>query len=115
MYQITGWVRGTGLTGTIFEPGEEAPKYKGAPDSSDSFYTFVCDSMYQVQTGGRIQYIGEEEINVVFEAPTIRLFDSMEEATEHAKSHITRQFSRLGQETESATFEIEEETETTTT
>ena len=46
MLRIRGSARGTDLTGTLYEPGEELPSYRGAP-TTDAQYVWVCDAFYR--------------------------------------------------------------------
>ena len=95
MLLIRGTAGGTGLTGTLFEPGEEAPSYKGAPDEGTP-YVWVCDAFYEVESGGSTQRIGERELRVAFESPMPRGFEDRETAIAAAKEHVRTQFARVG-------------------
>jgi len=91
---VRGRAGGTELTGTIYEPGEEAPTFRGAPDEGAP-YTWVCDEFYEVDTGGSVQVIDGREIRIAFESPLPRGFDTREAAVEAAREHVRTQFRRL--------------------
>ncbi|MFO7926708.1 MAG: DUF7113 family protein [Halobacteriota archaeon] len=95
MLRIRGSAGGTALTGTLYGPGEDPPTYRGAPDD-DAPYVWICDSFYEVESGGRIQRIDGEEIRIAFESPMPRGFDDRDRAIEAARAHIRTQFARLG-------------------
>jgi len=95
MLLIRGHGGGTALTGTLYERGERAPEFKGAPDGGAP-YVWVCDSFYEVESGGQIQRIGDREVNVAFEAPAPRGFETKDEAVAAAKEHVRTQFARVG-------------------
>lgn len=106
MLQIRGRGGGTALTGTVFERGEEAPSFKGAPDE-EAAYVWVCDAFYEVESGGTPLEIDGEEIRVAFETPMPRGFDTREQAIEAAKEHIRTQFARIG--VDDVELEVEKE------
>jgi hypothetical protein len=95
MLLIRGHAGGTALTGTLYERGEEPPSFKGAPDEGAP-YVWVCDSFYEVESGGQVQRIGDRELRVAFETPMPRGFETREPAVEAAKEHVRTQFARLG-------------------
>lgn len=95
MLRIRGSAGGTALTGTLYEPDENPPTFRGAPDD-DAPYVWVCDAFYEVESGGQIQQLDGEEIRIAFESPMPRGFADRERAIEAAKSHIRTQFARLG-------------------
>ncbi|WP_254272059.1 DUF7113 family protein [Haloarcula marina] len=97
MLFIRGTTGGTGLTGTLYEPGEDPPSFRGAPDEG-SPYVWVCDAFYEVESGGQVQAIGDRELRVAFESPMPRGFETRETAIEAAKDHVRTQFARLGVE-----------------
>jgi len=105
MLLVSGHGGGTNLTGTIFERGEEPPAYKGAPDE-DAPYVWVCDSFYQVESGGSPIKIDGEKIRVAFETPMPRGFETRSQAIEAAEDHLKTQFARIGVNSESVTVEI---------
>lgn len=107
MILIRGWYKDTGLTGTIFEPAEEAPNYEGSADVRAP-YVWVCDSFYRVESGGSDQEIDGEKINVAFDPPVKKGFKSRESAIEGAREHIRNQFLRLGFSEKDIRFEKEE-------
>ena len=95
MLLIRGTAGGTGLTGTLYEPGEDPPSYRGAPDEG-SPYVWVCDAFYEVESGGQVQQVGDREIRVAFESPVPRGFDDREAAIAAAEEFVRTQFARLG-------------------
>ena len=95
MLLIRGHAGGTALTGTLYERGEEPPEFKGAPDECAP-YVWVCDAFYEVESGGQSQTIGDRELNVAFESPMPRGFDTREDAVAAAKEHLRTQFARVG-------------------
>jgi len=95
MILVRGSGGGTDLTGTVFERGEEPPAYKGAPNE-DAPYVWVCDSFYQVESGGSPLVVDGEEIRVAFEEPMPRGFDTRDQAVEAASDHVRTQFARIG-------------------
>ena len=97
MLLIRGTAGGTGLTGTLYEPGEEPPSFRGAPDEG-SPYVWVCDAFYEVESGGQPQQVGDRELRVAFESPTARGFTDREAAIDAATEHVRTQFARLGVE-----------------
>ncbi|WP_053948689.1 DUF7113 family protein [Halolamina sediminis] len=107
MIYVHGRGGGTALTGTLFERGEEPPSYKGAPDE-DAAYVWVCDTFYQVESGGSAIEIDGEEIRVAFESPMPRGFDTREQALSAAREHIRTQFARIG--VEDVEIDVEKET-----
>ncbi len=94
MILVRGRAGGTELTGTIYEPGEEAPSFKGAPDEGAP-YTWVCDEFYEVDSGGSAQTVGGRELRIAFESPLPRGFDTREDAVAAAREHVRTQFRRL--------------------
>ncbi|ADQ66396.1 hypothetical protein GL213_03985 [Halogeometricum borinquense] len=105
MLLVRGHGGGTTLTGTIFERGEEAPSYKGAPDE-DAPYVWVCDEFYEVESGGSETEIDGRTINVAFDSPMPRGFDTREQAVEAAKEHVRTQFARVGVAAEDVRIEV---------
>lgn len=95
MLRIRGSAGGTTLTGTLYEPGEEPPAFRGAPDD-DAPYVWICDAFYEVESGGQTQRLNGEEIQVAFESPMPRGFANRERAIEAARDHLRTQFARLG-------------------
>jgi hypothetical protein len=95
MILVRGSGGGTDLTGTVFERGEDPPEYKGAPDE-DAPYVWVCDSFYQVESGGSALTVDGEEIRVAFEEPMPRGFDTKSAALDAAEEHVRTQFARIG-------------------
>ncbi|MFB6088016.1 MAG: hypothetical protein ABEJ85_05795 [Haloarculaceae archaeon] len=107
MQLIRGSAGGTALTGTLYERGEQPPTYKGAPDEGAPF-VWVCDSFYEVESGGQVQRIGGRELNVAFESPMPRGFETREAAIAAAKEHIRTQFARVGVDPDSVEVELVE-------
>jgi len=95
MLQVRGRAGGTALTGTIYERGEDPPTFSGSPDD-DAAYVWICDEFYEVSSGGTAQVIDGQEIQIAFESPMPRGFDSRERAIEAAKEHVRTQFVRVG-------------------
>lgn len=95
MLLIQGSAVGATLTGTLYEEGEEAPRFTGAPDG-DAPYVWICDEFYEVASGGAVQSLGNREVNVAFESPMPRGFETRPRAVAAAKEHIRTQFVRVG-------------------
>ena len=95
MLLIRGRAGGTALTGTLYERGEDAPSFSGAPDENAP-YVWVCDSFYEVESGGQRQRIGDETVNVAFQSPVAHGFETRERAVAGAREHLRTQFARLG-------------------
>jgi hypothetical protein len=106
MLLIRGHGGGTALTGTLYERGESAPVFRGAPDD-DAPYVWVCDEFYAVDSGGSVQTVDGEEVRVAFESPMPRGFETKEQAIEAAKEHVVTQFVRIGVDSESVDVEVE--------
>ena len=105
MLLVRGHGGGTALTGTVFEPGEEPPTYKGAPDE-DAPYVWVCDAFYEVESGGSPMELDGEEIRVAFESPMPRGFESRQQALDAARDHIKTQFARIGVDSDTVEIEV---------
>lgn len=105
MLLVRGHGGGTALTGTVFERGEEPPTYKGAPDENAP-YVWVCDSFYEVESGGTAMELEGREIRIAFESPMPRGFDTRQQAVEAAEEHIKTQFARIGVDSESVDIEV---------
>jgi len=95
MMLIRGHAGGTALTGTIYERGEEPPSFRGTPDD-DAPYVWICDEFYEVKSGGSTQRIDGRDVQIAFESPMPRGFDTKQQALEAAKEHIRTQFARIG-------------------
>jgi hypothetical protein len=106
MLLVRGLGGGTGLTGTVFERGEEPPTYRGSPDAGAP-YVWICDSFYAVESGGTAVEVDGEEVRVAFESPMPRGFETKEQALSAAKEHVVTQLTRIGVDSESVTVEIE--------
>ncbi|MFP8956644.1 hypothetical protein ACLI4Y_07940 [Natrialbaceae archaeon A-CW3] len=109
MLLIRGRAGGTELTGTLYERGEQAPSFRGAPDEGAA-YVWICDEFYEVDSGGTVQLVDGREIHLAFESPMPRGFDTREQALEAAKSHIRTQFARIGVDTDAVDLEVERNT-----
>ena len=107
MLLITATSGDISLTGTLFEPGDEAPEYPNSP-SVDAPYTWVCDEFYEVESGGVMQQIEGREIRIAFEPPTPRGFEKKEKAIEAAKSHVSTQLARIGLHPKDVSVEVKE-------
>ena len=106
MILVRGLAGGTGLTGTVFEQGEEPPSYKGAPDGHAPF-VWVCDAFYEVDSGGSRLELDGRTVQVAFESPAPRGFEDREAALAAAKDHLRTQFARLGIPAGEVTIEVE--------
>jgi hypothetical protein len=106
MLLVRGHGGDTTLTGTIYERGERAPSFQGAPDEGAA-YVWVCDEFYEVESGGSTTYIDGRELQVAFESPLPRGFDTREEAVEAAKDHLRTQFARVGVPSSDVGVEVE--------
>jgi hypothetical protein len=106
MLLVRGLGGGTGLTGTVFERGEEPPTYRGSPDAAAP-YVWICDSFYAVESGGTAVEVDGEEVRVAFESPMPRGFDTKQQALSAAKEHVVTQLTRIGVDSESVTIEVE--------
>lgn len=92
---VRGSAGGTTLTGTLYERGEDAPAFRGAPDG-DAPYVWLCDEFYPIEHGGVVQRVDDREINLAFESPMPREFDTRDQAVAAARAHVRTQFARLG-------------------
>ncbi|GAB3685850.1 hypothetical protein GCM10028857_17000 [Salinarchaeum chitinilyticum] len=110
MLLVRGRAGGTELTGTVFERGERAPSFKGAPED-DAAYVWVCDEFYEVESGGSVQEIDGREVHVAFESPMPRGFDTRDQAVAAAREHVRTQFSRVGVDPEDVELEVVENAE----
>jgi hypothetical protein len=95
MILVRGRAAGTALTGTLYGRGERAPSFRGAPEI-EADYVWVCDEFYEVASGGQVQRVDGREVNVAFESPAPRGYDSRETALEAAEEHVRTQFQRIG-------------------
>ncbi len=105
MLRIRGSAGGTGLTGTLYGPGEEPPSFRGAPDD-EAPYVWICDAFYEVESGGQTQVIDGRELQIAFESPMPRGFDDREQAIEAATAHVRTQFARLGIDESDVTVDV---------
>ena len=110
MILVRGSAGGTALTGTIYERGEDPPTFRGSPDD-DAPYVWVCDEFYEVDSGGSTQVLEDREIQIAFESPVPRGFDSRDRAIAAATEHVRTQFARIGVD-ESVEIEVVENAET---
>ncbi|MFC3957397.1 DUF7113 family protein [Halovivax cerinus] len=106
MLTVSGRAGETELTGTIYERGEDAPSFRGAPDQ-DSAYVWICDEFYEVDSGGAKLELGDRELNVAFESPLPRGFDTKEQAVAAATEHVRTQFLRIGVPSENVDVSVE--------
>ncbi|RQG98807.1 DUF7113 family protein [Natrarchaeobius oligotrophus] len=106
MLMVRGIAGGTELTGTLYERGEQSPSFRGAPDE-DAAYVWVCDEFYEVDSGGTTQLVDGREVNLAFESPMPRGFDTREQALECAKEHVRTQFARIGIDPDDVEFDVE--------
>jgi hypothetical protein len=106
MFIVCGRAGGTELTGTVYERGERPPSFRGAPDE-DAAYVWICDEFYEVDSGGSVQVVDGREVNLAFESPMPRGFDTRDQALEAAKEHVRTQFARIGVDPESVELEVE--------
>ena len=95
MLLVRGTAGGTALTGTIYERGEDPPEHSGSPNDRAP-YVWVCDAFYEVASGGAAQVVDGREIQIAFESPMPRGFDTRERALVAAKEHVRTQFARIG-------------------
>jgi hypothetical protein len=105
MLLVRGSAGGTTLTGTLYERGERPPAFSGAPDEGAP-YVWVCDEFYEVASGGGNQHIDGREVNVAFETPLPRGFETKEAAIDAAKEHVRTQFARVGVPSEDVAVEV---------
>jgi hypothetical protein len=108
MLLVRGRAGGTELTGTVYERGERAPSFKGAPDE-DAPYVWVCDEFYEVESGGTTQEVNGCELRIAFESPMPRGFDTREQALAAAKDHVRTQFARIGVDGGDVEIEVQKE------
>ncbi|PSQ26736.1 hypothetical protein BRD03_09040 [Halobacteriales archaeon QS_9_68_17] len=108
MLLVRGRAGGTELTGTVYERGERAPSFKGAPDE-DAPYVWVCDEFYEVESGGTTQEVNGRELRIAFESPMPRGFDTREQALAAAKDHVRTQFARIGVDGGDVEIEVQKE------
>ncbi|WP_435100045.1 DUF7113 family protein [Halarchaeum sp. P4] len=108
MLLVRGSAAGTTLTGTVYERGEDAPSFKGAPDEQAP-YVWVCDEFYEVESGGLVQKVDGQDVNVAFESPMPRGFDTREQALAAAREHVRTQFARIGVDEADVDIEVERE------
>jgi hypothetical protein len=107
MLFVRGRGGGTELTGTLYERGEQAPDFQGAPDE-DAAYVWVCDEFYEVESGGVTEEVDGREINLAFESPMPRGFDTREDAVEAAREHVRTQFARIGVDPAAVEVEVQQ-------
>jgi hypothetical protein len=95
MLLVRGHAGGTTLSGTIYERGEESPTFQGAPNE-DAPYVWLCDEFYEVESGGSTVTVGGMSVQIAFETPMPRGFETKKQALAAAKEHIRTQFARIG-------------------
>ncbi|ARS89060.1 DUF7113 family protein [Natrarchaeobaculum aegyptiacum] len=110
MLMVRGRAGGTELTGTLFERGEEPPQFSGSPDD-DAPYVWICDEFYEVESGGSVQQIDDREVNIAFESPMPRGFETRDQAVDAAKEHVRTQFARIGIDEPDVEIELLEDAE----
>ena len=108
MILVRGRAAGTALTGTLYERDERAPSFRGAPEIAAD-YVWVCDEFYEVASGGQVQRVDGREVNVAFESPAPRGYDSREAAVGAAEEHVRTQFQRIGVDRETVEIEVIED------
>jgi len=106
MLLVRGSAGGTTLTGTLYEPGERPPRFRGAPEESAP-YVWVCDEFYEVESGGALQRIDGKEKHVAFETPMPRGFEDRDQAIDAATEHVRTQFARIGVDPSAVEVEVE--------
>ncbi len=106
MILVRGHGGGTALTGTVFERGEEPPRFKGAP-VEEAPYVWVCDEFYEVESGGSVAEIGGRELRIAFETPMPRGFEARDDALAAAREHVRTQFARVGVPGDEVRIEVE--------
>jgi hypothetical protein len=106
MLLVRGAAGGTELTGTVYERGERAPQFQGAPDE-DAPYVWVCDEFYEVESGGSVQEVDGREVHVAFDSPMPRGFDTRDQAVEAAREHVRTQFARIGVDPDDVAVSVE--------
>ena len=106
MLLVRGSAGGTTLTGTLYEPGERPPRFRGAPEESAP-YVWVCDEFYEVESGGALQRIDGKEKHVAFETPMPRGFEERGQAIDAATEHVRTQFARIGVDPSAVEVEVE--------
>ncbi len=110
MLLVRGWAGDSALTGTIYEQGEDPPQFSGSPDT-DAPYVWICDEFYEVESGGSTQIIEGRELQIAFESPMPRGFETRGQALTAAKEHLRTQFARLDVDPETVEIEVLDENE----
>ncbi|MEF8757748.1 MAG: hypothetical protein V5A33_05895 [Halobacteriales archaeon] len=105
MLFVRGRGGGTELTGTLYERGDPSPDFRGTPDE-DAAYVLVCDEFYEVESGGVTEEVDGEEIQIAFESPMPRGFETRAAALEGAEEHVRTQFARIGVDPETVEVEV---------
>ena len=95
MLLIRGLAGGTGLTGTLYEPGETPPSYRGAPDVGAP-YVWVCDEFYAVETGGMRDRLVDGAVPAALRQPSPPGDEHPHRAAESPRAHIPEQGARGG-------------------
>ncbi len=107
MLLVEGTAAGTTLTGSLYEPDEDPPSFRGVPDDGAP-YVWICDEFYEVETGGCRQALEDRDVQVAFEAPLPRGFERRKAALAGAEEHLRTQFSRIGVDPESVAVGVYE-------
>ncbi|AHG04661.1 hypothetical protein HALDL1_14475 [Halobacterium sp. DL1] len=110
MLLVRGSAGGTTLTGALYERGEDSPSFRGAPDEAAP-YVWVCDEFYAVESGGSVQQVDGEDVNLAFESPMPRGFETREVALDAAREHVRTQFARIGIDPDDVEIEVVREHE----
>lgn len=108
MLIVGGTAADTELTGTIYERGEDPPRFSGSPDDGAP-YVWICDEFYEVETGGSVQELRDRDVRIAFESPLPRGFETREQALAAAKDHLRTQFARIGVPSEDVRIEVRRE------
>lgn len=95
MLTVVGRAGGADLTAIIYERGEDAPTFRGAPDENAP-YVLLCDEFYEVEGGGSTAVIDGAMICIAFKTPIPLGFETKDQALAGAKDHIRTQFARIG-------------------
>jgi len=103
--QIEGRYADVALTGTLYEPGDDPPEYRGAPTPATDF-VWVCDAITPVGAGGVVQEIDGREVRVTFQRPAPRGFEDRGRAIDAAHDHLVEQFARLGVDPDAVTVSV---------
>lgn len=112
MILVRGYAGGTALTGTVYEPADDPPRFSGTPNP-DAPYVWVCDSFYAVESGGIPQELDGQTVQVAFEPPFPQPFQTREQALTAAEDHLRTQFVRVGLSADAVEIEQIDDVEAT--